>query len=236
MASVLQQLKVARRSARNGDRSAARALCLEILKRQPNCLLAHRLLAWIGLDTGGRETITHLQQCAAIDPEDPLAEVGQAIYAELNGVSESALQHFSRAAELDPDDERIQGEIARLGGSFEDTGLSLGVQRLRAGDAKSAADVLRDAAVTSPSDAAIKLALARSLWILGLYEQAVGLATQVSATHPLSIASLMFSLAAEIRRGRGLRARELQSRVEAIDPGFILHADLGSVLALPVSK
>ncbi len=235
MATILQQCKIARQKMRIGSPAEARATCLEILKQQPNNLFAHRLLATMALETGSREAMQHFQQCAAIDPQDPLAEVGQAVVAEQNRVTESALRHFQRAAELDPSDARIQEELERLGGEFHETPLAQGVAQLQSGDTAAAVETLRDGGAGS-DDVALKLTLARALWQRGANDQALVLAMQVLSTHPYSIAALMFLLAAETKRGRALRVRELHMRAEAVDPGFNLHLDLANSLGLATSN
>jgi Tfp pilus assembly protein PilF len=236
VATILQQCKVARQKMRKGDRAEARALCLELLKQQPFNLFAHRLLATMAIESGNREAFQHFQQSALIDPRDPLAEIGQAVFAEQNRVTEGALKHFRRAAELDPKDERIREEIERLGAEFQETPLSRGTERLAQGDTEAAVSVLREALANAPDDVSIKLTMAEALWLQGATDQAVVLAMQVLSTHAQSIAALMFLLAVESRRGRALRIRELQTRAEAIDPGFYLHTNLASVLGLTHSK
>jgi Tfp pilus assembly protein PilF len=236
VATTIQQCKLARQKMRNGDRAEARALCLELLKQQPFNLFAHRLLATMAIESGNREALQHFQQSALIDPRDPLAEIGQAVFAEQNGVTEGALKHFRRAAELDPNDERIREEIERLGGELQETSLSRGTRHLAQGDSETAVSELREALASSPDDVSVKLTLAEALWLQGLTDQAVVLAMQVLSTHAQSIAALMFLLAVESRRGRALRIRELQSRAEAIDPGFHLHPNLANVVGLTPSK
>jgi tetratricopeptide (TPR) repeat protein len=236
VATILQQCKVARQKMRSGARAEARALCLEILKQQPNNLFAHRLLAMMAIETGSREALEHFQQSALIDPRDPLAEIGQAVFAEQNRAAEGAVKHFRRAAELDPDDEHLQEELQRLGVEVEETALARGTRALAEGNEDAAVTALREALAEAPDDASVKLTLAEALWKQGATEQAVVLAMQVLSTHAQSIDALMLLLAAESRRGRALRIRELQSRADAIDPGFYLHGQLADLLGLPRSK
>lgn len=236
MANVSAQLKAARRSVRVGERDEALSLARDALKQNPNSLLAARLLTWLTVEAGSRDAFTYLQQCISIDPEDPLAVVAQAVYAESNGVTEGALQHFVRAAELAPADELIADEIDRLGGEAPDTNLSGGNRCLQQGDADGAIDYLRLAATDRPEDPAVKLALARAFWMQGSIDQAVAQAQQVLATHPQSIVALMIVLASELKRGRALRARDLQAKVDSIDPGCMLHPELGRLLGLPVGR
>jgi len=87
-----------------------------------------------------------------------------------------------------------------------------------------------------PADPAAKLALAQALWLEQATDQATALASQVLATHPHSIVALMILLASELRRGRALRVRELQARIDAIEPGLVLHPEVASLLGLPVGK
>jgi Flp pilus assembly protein TadD len=236
VASVLQQCKAARKAMRGGNRAEAAGVCRDILKHHPNCLFAHRLLAVMEVEANTRDALLHLQQCATIDPEDPLPEIGCAIVTERAGVSESAIQHFRRAAELDPEDERILGELERLRSSVEETELARGILELREGDIASATATLTEALNLRADDQAARLALARALWTQGQTEQAVGQAQLVLAVNAHSIVALMLLLAAEQRRGRALRVRELQMRVDAIDPGFLLHQEIAAQLGLSATR
>jgi len=237
VASVLQHCRVARQSLRSGNRAEALALAREIVKQQPHCLLALRLLALLSLDAGTREALSAFQQCAAIDPQDPLAEVGLAMICEDAGVVESAIRHYRRAAELSPDDPRVEDELARLGVmAVPPTALGEGIRALRVQDTARAIPELQAALSEQPADPAAKLALAQALWLEQATDQATALASQVLATHPHSIVALMILLASELRRGRALRVRELQARIDAIEPGLVLHPEVASLLGLPVGK
>jgi Tfp pilus assembly protein PilF len=232
MASVQQQCKAVRQAARAGQADEALALARELVQANPRNLLANRLMAWLGLERGSRDTMHYLQQCAALDPEDPLAEIGQAIFAERHGVTESALHHFRRAAALAPDDQRVREEIVRLGGDVEDSPLGSGVIGLQDGDVDGAGEALRRAVEERPEDLAAKLLLARALWLQGAVDQAVTLANQVLVANPHAVAALMILYAAEKRRGRVLQGRKFDAQAQEIDPGFTLHAPLAAVLSL----
>jgi hypothetical protein len=80
------------------------------------------------------------------------------------------------------------------------------------------------------------LALARAYCARGLMEEAVSVAQQVLSTHPQSAVALMIVLASELRHGRALRARDVQAKLDLIDPGFALHTDLARTLGLPIGR
>jgi hypothetical protein len=67
-------------------------------------------------------------------------------------------------------------------------------------------------------------------------EEAASAAQQVLSTHPQSVVALMIVLASELKRGRALRARDVQAKLDLIDPGYTLHADLARTLGLPVGR
>jgi predicted Zn-dependent protease len=117
-----------------------------------------------------------------------------------------------------------------------ETALSSGIRCLQQGDADGAIDYLRRAAADNPDDPAPRLALARAYWLQGSIDPAVSAAQQVLSTHPQSVVALMIVLASELKRGRALRARDVQAKVDSIDPGYTLHADLARVLGLPVGR
>jgi len=233
MASVAQQSKAIRQAARSGQLDEALGMAKEVVQNNPRNLLANRLMAWIGMERGSREAMHYLQQCATMDPEDPLAEVGQAIFAERSGVIESALYHFRRAAALAPEDERIREEIERLGGEAPDGALTTGVIALQDGDLDTAVEYVRRATEERPEDLAAKLLLARALWLQGNTDQAVHLANQVLAANQSSVVALMFLYAAEKKRGRILQGRKYDAQAQEIDPGFMLHHQLAVLRALP---
>lgn len=226
MADILEQLTAARDAARQGDFAEARGTASEILASNPHCLLALRLQGWAELELGLEEALATFRACAAIDPLDPLAEVGMALVEEDRAQLAEALRHFVRAYELDAADQRIRVEIRRLGAELPETRLADGLSLLCEGSYERAIEALRAAAAAAPDDPAARLGLARALWSVGAREQVTNLCTSILATLPNCLEALIYLVAAELAQGRTLRTRELLARLDAVDPGHVFSERL----------
>ncbi|MBI3964672.1 MAG: hypothetical protein HY329_03470 [Chloroflexi bacterium] len=244
MAEISEILRSARQAALSNRFDTAAGLCRRVLATYPNCLIALRILAWTELEGGQDTARDRFGTCSLLDPEDPLASVGQGVLHELQGRSDRALEHFVRAYELDPSDDRIAAEIVRLGGTAPQTHLAEAMRRLAKGDNAGAADHLRAASASNQSDPASCLALARAIWPLGGRTQVNNLVITVLGLSPNCLKAILYQLAVEVDGRRMLRARELVGRAAEIDPGFLLSrqylGELGgpfladTALSLPV--
>src|SRR5437667_4079957 len=96
------------------DQAAAQAL--NVLDHQPTCLPALRLLAWAQLELDEDESLTTFERCAAFDPEDALAHVGQAIWYQQRLQLDAAIRHWVRAWELDPQNQAFRRVLVKLTG------------------------------------------------------------------------------------------------------------------------
>lgn len=226
MPELAETLASAREAAMQQRFEQAADLARSALHACQSCLLAHRILAWAQLRLGDDGALTSFQQCAQLDPEDALAEVGQAMCHEAQGAPDVAVAHFLRAWELDPQDQRIRKEVVRLGEDFPDSPLADGIAALNAGRADAAVGPLRQAAANNPNDLAAPLALATALWRVDGKQQAHNLASTVLAVRPYNVKALLYVLAVEADSGHLLRTRELAARAEQVDPDLTLHAHL----------
>jgi hypothetical protein len=197
----------------------------DILRSLPNCLLALRIQAWAQLEIGDARTPRTFARCAEIDPEDPLASVGQALWCEQHQDIEGAIAHWVRAWELDPHNQTIRRALVKLTGELPESEFADGIDLLRALRFDEAAVVLR-ACAAERRDAATALALIDALWASGEPRQACELAASVHASHPLSVKASLYVAVLEESSGHTLRCREQLARAEQIDPGFIVFADL----------
>src|SRR5258708_12417229 len=86
----------------------------EILQQLPTCLAALRVLAWAQLELEQDEALESFERCAELDPEDALAQVGQAIWYQQRGETAAAARLWQRAWELDPDNQSIRRALVKL--------------------------------------------------------------------------------------------------------------------------
>lgn len=236
MPDLAEQLQEARRAAEDQQFEEATSLAREVLKTHPSSLLALRLLGWSQLSLGDEGALDNFQTCAQIDPEDALAQVGQAICYEQRGEQQEAVSRFKQAWELDPNDQRIRREIGRLGGELTDSPLAEGIALLQAGRYDAATTPLRAAAAARPDDVVAPLSLATALWRLGGKQPAYNLASSALSAYPQCVKALLMVVAVETGGGRLLRTRELMARVEQVDPGLLLYGDLAGEFGVQVPK
>jgi tetratricopeptide (TPR) repeat protein len=209
----------------------AASLVQRVLSGAPSCLPALRLLAWAQLELGDDRAAATFQRCATLDPEDPLAEVGQAIWHEQRDQRARTIDCWVRAWELAPDNQPVRRALVRLTGELPESGLADGIGLLRAGRFEEAADVLRQ--IVDPARPTGLLCLLDALWALGSVQQAYRLATSVHAAAPEAIKATLYVAAREEAAGHTLRARELVARAEQADPGLALFGDTARRLNLP---
>ena len=218
---------------RRFDEAAAKAE--RLLASVPSCLPALRLLAWAQLELGDDRALVSFQQCAELDPEDALAQVGQAIWSQQRDQRDQARRCWTRAWELEPHNQPIRRALVRLTGELPESALADGVGLLRAGRLEEAAEALRRAATAQPPDVAPMLALMTAVWGLGGRRQAFDLAVTIQAAHPHCVRAMLYVAALEDSAGRTLRSRELIARAEQADPGLVLFADTVHELGLQAS-
>jgi Flp pilus assembly protein TadD len=222
---VSDLLAEARHAALEGDSFDAANLARRVLATHPSAIAALRIQGWAQLNLNDDNAFDSFQTCASLDPTDPLAQVGQAIWFEKKGMLAQALERFIRAWELDPSDQRIRKEVVRLGGEFPESALAEGLLLLQAGRYEDATSQLRVAAAGSTTDVAGPLSLATALWRLGGRQQAYNLATTVLTARPQCVKAILIVVAVESSSGRLLRTRELMARAEQVDPGFTVYGE-----------
>jgi tetratricopeptide (TPR) repeat protein len=228
MPEILQLIAEARGAAFEHRFDQAARLASEVLDRLPTCLAALRILGWAQLELDLDDEPTALvtfQQCVALDPEDPLAYVGQAIWYQQRRDNESAISMWVRAWELDPDKQAIRRALVKLTGDLPESALAdaIGLLRVRRDD--EAVELLRQLRRERP-DPAVALKLMTAFWVSGAQREAFDLAVAVHASHPQSVKAALYVAALEDRAGRTLRSREAIARAEQVDPGLTLFADL----------
>ena len=225
MSDILTLIADARRAALERRFDDAAALALRALDRLPTCLAALRVLAWAQLELDDDAALATIERCAAYDPEDALAYVGQAIWYQQRRDRDSSLRHWVRALELDPYSQAIRRALVSLTGELPESPLAEAISLLRRGRADEAVEGLR-ALRSERSDPAVGLSLVGALWEAGAQRDAFELAMAVLASHPEIVKAALYVAALEDRAGRTLRSREAIARAEQVDPGLTLFADV----------
>ena len=228
MPEILQLIAEARGAAFEHRFDQAARLASGVLDRLPTCLAALRILAWaqLELDADDEPTARNtFQLCVAIDPEDPFAYVGQAIWYQQRRDNQSAIRLWIQAWELDPQNQAIRRALVKLTGELPESTLAETLGLLRAHREDDAADLLRQLR-RERTDSAVALKLITALWASGAQREAFDVAVAVHASHPQSVKAALYVAALEDRAGRTLRSREAIARAEQVDPGLTLFADL----------
>lgn len=224
MLEILSLIADARRAAVDHQFERASALASEILDRLPSCLTALRVLAWAQLELDSDAARQTFARCAVLDPEDALAYVGQAIWLQQRGETAAAAAMWTRAWELDPDNQAIRRAVVNLTGDLPESPLADAISHLRTGRNAEALGILRQLHGQNP-EVLIALLLATALWITGAHNAAFEVASTVHAQEPLTVKAALFVGAREDRAGRTLRSRDALARAEQVDPGLTLFAD-----------
>jgi len=228
MSDILQLIAEARGAAFEHRFDQAARLAGRVLDRLPTCLAALRILGWAQLELDVDDEPTALltfRQCVALDPEDALAYVGQAIWHQQRHDLESAIRMWVHAWELDPDKQAIRRALVKLTGELPESMLADAIGLMRNHREDDAADLLRQLR-RERTDAAVALKLISALWANGAQREAFDLARAVHTSHPQSVKAALYVAALEDRAGRTLRSREAISRAEQVDPGLTLFADV----------
>jgi tetratricopeptide (TPR) repeat protein len=227
MPEILNLIADARRAASDHHFDQAAEQACGVLERLPTCLAALRILAWaqLELDDDDDVALKTFERCAAYDPEDALAYVGQAIWYQQRRQNDAALRKWVAAWEVDPNNQAIRRALVRLTGELPESPLADAIGLLRAHREDLAVDMLRRLYKERP-DAVVALTLLSALWEGGAHRDAFELAMAVQTSHPLTVKSALYLAAREDRAGRTLRSREVIARVEQVDPGLVLFADV----------
>jgi Flp pilus assembly protein TadD len=228
MPEILQLIAEARGAAFDHRFDQASRLAAGVLDRLPTCLAALRILAWAQLELDADDeptTLVTFQRCVALDPEDALAYVGQAIWYQQRHDEKSAIRQWVRAWELDPQNQAIRRALVKLTGELPESSLAEAVGLLRDHCEDDAADLLRQLH-RDTADAAVALTFISALWASGSQREAFDVALAVHASHPESVKAALYVAALEDRAGRTLRSREAIARAEQVDPGLTLFSDL----------
>jgi tetratricopeptide (TPR) repeat protein len=231
MSEILNLLADARRAAFEHRFADAAASASHVLQRLPNCLLALRILAWAQLELENEAALETFQHCAELDPEDALAHVGQAIWHQQRGENDAAASEWIRAWELDPQNQAIRRALVRLTHELPESVFADAVSMLRAGRNEEAAEALRRL-YRERKEPAVALSVVSALWSAGAQRDAFELAIDVLAKHPRSVKAALYVAGLEDRAGRTLRSREAIARVEQVDPGLTIFADLVRMVGL----
>jgi tetratricopeptide (TPR) repeat protein len=228
MPETLQLIAEARGAAFEHRFDQAARLASDVLDRLPTCLAALRILAWAELELDADDepkALAAFQQCVALDPEDALAYVGQAIWYQQRHDNESAIRNWVHAWELDPQNQAIRRALVKLTGELPESPLADAIGLLRAHREDEAADLLRQLR-RERTDPVVALKLISALWASGAQREAFDVALAVHASHPQSVKGALYVAALEDRAGRTLRSREAIARAEQVDPGLTLFSDL----------
>src|SRR5579859_7148741 len=225
MSELLNPIASARRAAFDHRFDEAAAEAVAVLDRHPTCLTALRLLAWAQLELGDDRSVTTFELCAAFDPEDGLAHVGQAIWHQQHQQHEAAAHHWVRAWELDPQNQAIRRVLVKLTGDLPESALADAIGLLRASREDEAAVILRRLR-QERDDPAVDLVLMAALWEAGAQREAFDVAAGVHTRHPQCVKAALYVAAMEDRAGRTLRTREAIARAEQVDPGLKLFGDV----------
>src|SRR4030081_892673 len=143
MPEILQLIAEARGAAFEHRFEEAARRASRVLDRLPACLAALRILAWaqLELDTDREPTaLATFERCAALDTEDPLAYVGQAIWYQQRHDPETAIRQWVHAWELDPQNQAIRRALVKLTGELPESVLADAVALLRSHRPDEAAD------------------------------------------------------------------------------------------------
>jgi tetratricopeptide (TPR) repeat protein len=224
MPDRLTTIADARSAALERRFDVAAELATRVLEASPTCLPALRILGWAQLELGDDRAPAAFQACLAIDPEDALAHVGQAIWHQQRQDAAAARAAWTKAWQLDPHNQDIRRALVKLCGELPDSLLVDAAALLRAERFDEADDLLQRAYPEQPE--AVVMARLDALWGLSHYRQVSDLAAGVYASQPHGVKAVLYMAALEERAGRTLRSRELLARAEHADPGLVLFGDL----------
>jgi tetratricopeptide (TPR) repeat protein len=225
MPEIMNLIADARRAVMDHRFDDAAAQASDVLKYLPSCLAALRILAWAQLELGDDAALDAFERCAAYDPEDALAYVGQAIWYQQRRQNEAARRSWVCAWERNPDNQMIRRALVKLTGELPESLLADAIGLLQAGRPEDAADILNRLHAHG-SDPTIALALLSALWASGAQHEAFEMAASAHANWGVSVKAALYIAAVEDRAGRTLRAREALARAEQVDPGLTLFADV----------
>src|SRR6266542_254171 len=113
MPEIVTLIADARRALIEHRFAEAATQASSVLDRLPSCLSALRMLAWAQIELDADEALETFERCAAHDPEDALAYVGQAIWYQQRGQDEAARRLWQCAWELDPDNQAIRRGLVK---------------------------------------------------------------------------------------------------------------------------
>jgi tetratricopeptide (TPR) repeat protein len=225
MSDILKQIADARRSVMDHRFHEAAAQASAVLSHLPACLSALRVLAWAQLELDDDEALDAFERCAAFDPEDALAYVGQAIWYQQRRQDAAASRLWVQAWELDSANQLIRRALVKLTGELPESQLADALGLLQTGRADDAADILRRLRAER-AEPTVELALISALWATDAQREAFDVAASVHATGSHSVKAALFVAALEDRAGRTLRTREAIARAEQVDPGLTLFANV----------
>src|SRR5260370_20898390 len=181
MSDILKQIADARRSVMDHRFHEAAAQASAVLSHLPSCLSALRVLAWAQLEVDEDAALDAFERCAAFDPEDALAYVGQAIWHQQRRQDASASRFWVQAWELDSANQLIRRALVKLTGELPESQLADALGLLQTGRADDAADILRGLRAQR-AEPTVELALISSLWATDANREAFHVAASMHAT------------------------------------------------------
>lgn len=228
-----------------GADGAAEAVvvCRRILQVFPKHIGVYSLLARAYLLLGEHEkAVNLLQRVLSADPEHVESHVSLAAICEEQELPDEALWHLQRAIELSPGNEEIRREFQRL---YRGRGLSaIGrVKLTRAALARTymrgqlyskAAGELRELLATKEHRFDLRVALAETLWLSKLYEDAETVCQALLAELPNCLKANLILGQIWLNTERDDQARALLQRAQSLDPENVTaQAVLGDRSPLP---
>lgn len=228
-----------------GADGAAEAVvvCRRILQVFPKHIGVYSLLARAYLLLGEHEkAVNLLQRVLSADPEHVESHVSLAAICEEQELPDEALWHLQRAIELSPGNEEIRRELQRL---YRGRGLSAieRVKLTRAALARTymrgqlyskAAGELRELLATKEHRFDLRVALAETLWLSKLYEDAETVCQALLAELPNCLKANLILGQIWLNTERDDQARALLQRAQSLDPENVTaQAVLGDRSPLP---
>jgi len=238
------QCKRAMDLVRADQAAEAVAVCRRILEAFPKHIGAYSVLAQAYLVLGEQEKAANLlQRVLSVDPEHVESHISLAAICERQGLPGEALWHRQRGFELSPGNAEIRGELRRV---YEERGLpvSEGVKLTRAGLARTymrgqlysrAACELRELLATDQERVDLRVALAETLWLDKLYEDAETVCQALLAEMPNCLKANLILGQIWLNTERDDQARALLQRAQTLDPENVTAQNmLGERSPLPL--
>lgn len=167
----------------------------------------------------------HLQRVVDMDPEQAAAHIALASLLQEDDVP-AAIWHLERAQELDPGDQDIARELARLytlrdGEEPKEMGLTRAMfarMLVEGREFGRAEGELRPILAQDPERVDLQILLARTLFFLGRSWEAAEICEKILATQPNSLPALIILGSLLHKNGLPEEAQPLLERARSLDP------------------